>query len=346
VRVAQLGTKASELEQRATELEASLNEANAGGDAVRAEIATLTAALAAANARVSELEAASRAGTLEADNRTDAHGVSAEAGTAEPSTNGEASVPAAAHDRLASRFETPESDAAPVLSTEPEPVASREEDVREVALATEKAAALAEPEVHEPESHDEASDGPEPVVADEVHEPESPIEDTPAESARTPATPTVEWHATTAPAPQAAQSSPRSTASSNGGIPPAPSSDARYDDMWTAAFAEPQPQPQPQPEPEPEPEAEAEPEPEAEAERQPEAEPEAERQPEPEPARAGTARTEDAPQAGSQPAPEPNATMSPEDRPSPPEDGLSVEDDMWSLRARLEAASRKAHETD
>src|SRR3954469_24726968 len=58
VRVAQLGTKASELEQRATELETSLNEANAGGDAVRAEIATLTAALAAANARVSELESA------------------------------------------------------------------------------------------------------------------------------------------------------------------------------------------------------------------------------------------------------------------------------------------------
>src|SRR4051812_717968 len=56
VRVAQLGTKASELEQRATELETSLNEANAGGDAVRAEIATLTAALAAANARISELE--------------------------------------------------------------------------------------------------------------------------------------------------------------------------------------------------------------------------------------------------------------------------------------------------
>src|SRR4029077_4760021 len=58
VRVAQLGTKASDLEQRATELETSLNEANAGGDAVRAEIATLTAALTASNARVGELQAA------------------------------------------------------------------------------------------------------------------------------------------------------------------------------------------------------------------------------------------------------------------------------------------------
>jgi len=58
VRVAQLGTKTGELEQRAVDLEASLQEANAGGDAVRAEIAALTAALAGANARVQELESA------------------------------------------------------------------------------------------------------------------------------------------------------------------------------------------------------------------------------------------------------------------------------------------------
>ena len=57
VRVAQLGAKAGELEQKATELETRLQEANAGGDAVRAEIATLTASLAASNARVEELEA-------------------------------------------------------------------------------------------------------------------------------------------------------------------------------------------------------------------------------------------------------------------------------------------------
>ena len=61
VRVAQLGAKAGELEQKATELETRLREANAGGDAVRAEIATLTASLAASNARVEELEAAASA---------------------------------------------------------------------------------------------------------------------------------------------------------------------------------------------------------------------------------------------------------------------------------------------
>jgi hypothetical protein len=61
VRVAQLGTKAGELERRANELEASLQEANAGGDAVRAEIAALTAALTAANARVQELESGAAA---------------------------------------------------------------------------------------------------------------------------------------------------------------------------------------------------------------------------------------------------------------------------------------------
>jgi uncharacterized coiled-coil protein SlyX len=58
VKVAQLGARATELEQRAAHLEGNLQEANAGGDAVRAEIATLTAALAGANARVQELEAA------------------------------------------------------------------------------------------------------------------------------------------------------------------------------------------------------------------------------------------------------------------------------------------------
>ena len=56
VRVAQLGAKAGELEQKATELETRLQEANAGGDAVRAETAALTAALAGATARVEELE--------------------------------------------------------------------------------------------------------------------------------------------------------------------------------------------------------------------------------------------------------------------------------------------------
>ena len=56
VRIAQLGSKAGELEQKASELEARLGEAHEGGDAVRAEIASLTSALAAANTRSEELE--------------------------------------------------------------------------------------------------------------------------------------------------------------------------------------------------------------------------------------------------------------------------------------------------
>jgi hypothetical protein len=68
VRVAQLGAKTGEVEQRASELEAKLNEANAGGDAVRAEIATLTAALTSANSRVQELESVTPAsGDQDAD---------------------------------------------------------------------------------------------------------------------------------------------------------------------------------------------------------------------------------------------------------------------------------------
>ncbi len=65
VRVAQLGAKAGELEQKATELETRLQEANAGGDAVRAETAALTAALAGATARVEELESAAPASGAE-----------------------------------------------------------------------------------------------------------------------------------------------------------------------------------------------------------------------------------------------------------------------------------------
>ena len=68
VRVAQLGSKATELEQKAEEMEARLREANEGGDAVRAEIASLTAALAAAETRGQELEsAAGKQAELEAE---------------------------------------------------------------------------------------------------------------------------------------------------------------------------------------------------------------------------------------------------------------------------------------
>ena len=390
VRVAQLGTKASELEQRATELETSLNEANAGGDAVRAEIATLTAALAAANARVSELESApptparneedeteiarlrgeladhleraqaaeSRVATLEADLSAAEHRVATTTDTDadDPTTNGVASV--AAVDRLASRFDIAE-EAAPEVSepevSEPEvsdpEVTSRSsvpetnepdrEDAAEADVATEQAASDGSMDPQEQvrtfepmkrlgsatasavdATEDEPSAGglgsgvsePEPPATQEIREPEPATDSAPAEPANPEKTSTVEWHAP-APAPQAVQPFPQPAASSNGEIPPAPSSDARYDDMWTAAFVPPEPAVQPDPEPQPEP-ARTEPsEPE-----NPDVLPAA-------PAESGSST--------------PESTVSPDDQPSPPEDELSAEDDMWSLRARLEAASRK-----
>ena len=39
----------------------------------------------------------------------------------------------------------------------------------------------------------------------------------------------------------------------------------------------------------------------------------------------------------------PPAAMSADDQPSPPEDELSAEDDMWSLRARLADAAARKH---
>jgi hypothetical protein len=439
VRVAQLGTKASELEQRATELETSLNEANAGGDAVRAEIATLTAALAAANARATELETASaatpvrneddqaeiarlrgelanhmerakaaedRAATLEADLAASDHDLVShpDAATDVPSMDDAASTPVVENDRLASRFEeTSEADeqkAEPVAPREPE---AREPEVREPQVELpETSEAAREPEhsvskvvaappdaqatpslqgastfnsviasgsstssasdsnevdpsdgargieqasvpvepvpaiaasweqprdeavhrepasqtgaVPEPEAS-EAVPEPEAPVSAAAPEPEAPLETPPAQQDHVEKTPAVEWHA---PAP--AHQTTQPAASSHGSIPPAPSSDARYDDMWTAAFSDPKP--------------------------------------EPAPASTEVAATEnDEADAGSSSATDPETTapqtrapeaaVSPEDQPSPPEDDLSAEDDMWSLRARLEAASRKqTHDID
>jgi len=197
VRVAQLGTKASELEQRATELETSLNEANAGGDAVRAEIATLTAALAAANARISELEsvpappvhneqdqaeiarlrgelashmeraqvAEERATTLEADLVATQRGVSAlqnGSNAAEVSETAEAKPEPVEELSLASRFAPDEPEASTI---EPEPVAAP--GGPEMVVAREQEPQVHGPEVHEPEVH-------EPEVHEpEVHEPKA-----------------------------------------------------------------------------------------------------------------------------------------------------------------------------
>src|SRR3954469_10368061 len=200
VRVAQLGTKASELEQRATELETSLNEANAGGDAVRAEIATLTAALAAANARVTELESAppptaahneedqteiarlrgelanhmeraqvaeSRVGALEADLAAAEDDVATTPDTTagEPTMNGVASVQTV-DDRLASRFETTDED-----EPEVEPVASSSAESPEAEAVAIRAPGVRELEVTEPELSEPVVSEPE-VSEPEVSEPE------------------------------------------------------------------------------------------------------------------------------------------------------------------------------
>ena len=98
VRVAQLGSKAGELEQKATELETRLQEANAGGDAVRAEIATLTAALAASNARVEELESAS----VDSAPAEDVDAIKAEAARLRGELAGQMERAQAAEERVAS----------------------------------------------------------------------------------------------------------------------------------------------------------------------------------------------------------------------------------------------------
>ena len=429
VRVAQLGTKAGELEQRATELEASLHEANAGGDAVRAEIATLTAALTAANARVTELESAppappapseedraeiarlrgelanhmeraqaaeERVASLAADVLAAERGVSVlpvEAPDGESRTASDASV----DDRLAERFETSQPE---VETHEPDQFVTPEPEVREPEVhepdvheselreveweavqpeGVEAAGAVIEavPETPEPrgeelspapvdrwgsfaaaaevDDNDVASVGssdtsePEQSAPDEAvemavssSEPSQPEQDEvgapvqsesspivdeisepePVEGERVrepaPSTPAVEWHAPAA-------TSETAPASPNGnGVPPAPSDDARYDDIWTAAFAPPEPQPGSAP-------SESQPMSD-EATTEPQASDEATPQPE---SLEESSQTE-----GSV---SPPAAMSADDQPSPPEDELSAEDDMWSLRARLADAAARKH---
>ena len=263
VRVAQLGTKASDLEQRATELETSLNEANAGGDAVRAEIATLTAALAAATARVDELQAApapaaesndedkaeiarlrgelanhmeraqaaeERAAKLEADVLAAEHGVRAlpadDAGAAsdETTTGPEREPVALVHaDELEVATPEPEPEPQPARAEIPAPAyESNDDDMIEA--QTEQAEA------------DSRQETPAALAAEAVFEAPAPAfpRTSEPEPAQEQAAPIVAWRA-----PTPAES--ETPASTNGaGVPPAPSDEARYDDIWTAAFAPPQ----------------------------------------------------------------------------------------------------------
>jgi hypothetical protein len=133
-----------------------------------------------------------------------------------------------------------------------------------------------------------------------------------ATPAPTEASETVEWHAPSVPAQPAVTSPP----SNGNGIPPAPSDGARYDDIWTAAFAPPEQPASP-----------------------------ANDGPHMEAAVAATTDVEPSEtiaETAAVTAEAPSVDTSPDDLPSPPEDEISAEDDMWSLRARLaEAAARK-----
>jgi hypothetical protein len=373
VRVAQLGTKASDLEQRATELETSLNEANAGGDAVRAEIATLTAALTAANARVDELEAMpalpapssdedkaeiarlrgelanhmeraqvaeERAATLEADVLAAEHGVGAlpvdERGAAPDQTTPDAErEPLAPARSDALEAATPEPEPEPQPQPEPEqepefePQRTRVEtptpayvsnDDEMIEAGTETATAEPQPEIADPQPEAAESQPQTPAVERTLPEPREPAfaRTSEPEPAPEPAAPIIAWRAPTPTESETAAST------NGGGVPPAPSDDARYDDIWTAAFAPPQQVDEPEA---------AEPQASQPREAEPEA---AEPLVEPEAAEPQAISADEAP---AEPAPE----IASEDRPAPPEDEVSAEDDMWSLRARLAEAAAKKH---
>jgi hypothetical protein len=165
-------------------------------------------------------------------------------------------------------------------------------------------------------------------------EPESAPESEPVpepEPEPEPAAPIVAWQAPTSTVSD-------TTASTNGDrVPPAPSDDARYDDIWTAAFAPPQQADE---------ESDREPQASRSESAAPEvAEPQAAELEGSEPQASEPMQMTEPPAdeaetaAAAEPAPEAAA----EDRPAPPEDEVSAEDDMWSLRARLADAAARKH---
>jgi hypothetical protein len=217
----------------------------------------------------------------------------------------------------------PEADGAGVVETEvsmPEPagVQSDEPDHVESSVDEERgemrAVEAAETEVHSPEPTGAESAAPEPA------ESVTPSWGEPA--------PAVEWHAPSAPTPVA--SSPNGN-----GIPPAPSDDARYDDIWSAAFAPPEPEPAYE---------------NGDQQSEPVEASHADAELESVEASHADAELEPANSVGSaQETEAPANEVSPDDQPAPPEDRLSADDEMWSLRARLaDAAARKKmpHPTD
>jgi hypothetical protein len=193
-----------------------------------------------------------------------------------------------------------------------------------------------EPSLPERDENEAPADTPAEPIATEMSEPE-PVEDAPVHEPA-PTASAVEWHAPAA-TPETAPASPNGN-----GIPPAPSDEARYDDIWTAAFAPPEPQPEPALAESRPPSEEATPETHVSNETTPEPHVSNETTPEPHVSNETTpqpeAREESSTSDGSGPS---EADVSPDDQPSPPQDELSAEDDMWSLRARLADAAARKH---
>ncbi len=323
VRVAQLGAKAGELEQKATELETRLQEANAGGDAVRAETAALTAALAGATARVEELESAapsSGAADLEASAaevtrlRAELASHMERAQAAEDRVARlEADVAAAEHgmptadevvDETPDEAPTQHVEAAtPTVWVAPGAAAPNPEETP-APQPTVQAEPEPEPEVApQPEQAQESHGGPERDGFSEVFAAAFGNEDE--------SSPVRESNGSVEPEP--ARDLPVA-ASPSAGLPEAPNADDRYGDVWSEPAEEPA---KPQ-----EPAVQAT------------AAMTSSLDEEPEPAAVEQVPTPDeqAPTAD-RPASSEDAALATED------ESVSVEDDLWALRARLAHAA-------
>ena len=359
VRVAQLGAKAGELEQRATELEARLQEANAGGDAVRAEIASLTAALGASNARVEELE--SSASDAGADDR---EASAAEIARLRTELANHMERAQSAEDRVA----TLEADVLaaeagvdaivdPVVDEDDEPASQQEAPAPTVWVAP--GASVSEPVVAADDNNDAAADVDNEVAAD--------VDDEVAAEATHEPTKVPQSTSTAWVAPEASEKQSQSNGAATDPVERTPEPNG---DGFSAVFAAAFPQDRPSNGSEPKTERAAEPEaPEsadavlpqapaaddrygdvwsdAEAQTDTPAEPGSAA---PEPAEAALQAS--APMASSldESAPvveEPSDPRSEQTVAEPSDDdSMSVEDDLWALRARLAHAADDQDEAE
>ncbi|MFI5055759.1 MAG: hypothetical protein ACHQAW_05090 [Actinomycetota bacterium] len=302
VRVAQLGAKAGELEQKATELETRLQEANAGGDAVRAETAALTAALAGATARVEELESVAPSGPQDLDAsaaevtrlRAELASQMERAQAAEDrGARLEADVAAAEHGvRTTDETldETPD-------DVHPAPLERVEVTTPTVWVAPSVAAPQLEEETPAPqptvqtEPAPGTDGGPERDGFSEVFAAAFGNEDE--------SSPVRESNGSVEPAPTA---DPPVAATPSASLPEAPNGDDRYGDVWSEPADEPDKPDKPQ-----EPAVQA-------------------------PA-AMTSSLDD------EPAPAADEAAPAADAPAKEDESVSVEDDLWALRARLAHAA-------